>query len=220
MATELQCAPSDLVELELYLADTQPARIGGIHEEFIHAPRLDNQFSAYTAIRGLVNSMPSLKDESFVRIVCLYDHEEVGSRSFQGANSVYTECILRRVVESLSSNAAEAMDSGSTCGGSSDAPNNTSGGGAERCLFERTMTRSFILSADQAHAVHPSWPEKHEPSHKPAFHQGLVLKHHCSQSYATNGLTSAIVKEIARRSSVPLQVNINMSPSLCSMSRD
>lgn len=184
IANELQCSPADLVDLELYFADCRPACLGGVHEEFIHAPRLDNQFSAYTATQALVNSLPSLKDDSLVRIVCLYDHEEVGSRSMQGANSVYSSQLLHRVFEALASNWSST----------------------EPSLFERTMAASFLLSADQAHAVHPSWPEKHEPAHKPAFHQGMVLKHHCSQNYATNGLTSAIVKEVARRNQVPLQV--------------
>ncbi|KAL5109673.1 Aspartyl aminopeptidase [Taenia crassiceps] len=206
LAAELQCTPSDLVELELYLADTQPARIGGLHEEFIHAPRLDNQFNAYASIRALVNSLPSLKDDSFVRVVCLYDHEEIGSGSLQGAKSIYTECLFRRVTEALAAGAVEAAESVGNIGGGTDAASYANGGeGSERCLFERTMARSFLLSADQSHAVHPSWPEKYEPGHKPAFHQGLVLKHHCSQNYATNGLTSAIVKEVARRTNVPLQ---------------
>eukprot|EP00108_Taenia_solium_P003556 TsM_000196000 transcript=TsM_000196000 gene=TsM_000196000 len=206
LAAELQCTPSDLVELELYLADTQPARIGGLHEEFIHAPRLDNQFNAYASIRALVNSLPSLKEDSFVRVVCLYDHEEIGSGSLQGAKSIYTECLFRRVTEALAAGAVEATESAGNIGGGTDPTSYTgSGVGPERCLFERTMARSFLLSADQSHAVHPSWPEKYEPGHKPGFHQGLVLKHHCSQNYATNGLTSAIVKEIARRTNVPLQ---------------
>ncbi|KAH9282403.1 Aspartyl aminopeptidase [Echinococcus granulosus] len=206
LAAEFQCTPSDLVELELYLADTQPAKIGGLHEEFIHAPRLDNQFNAYASIRALVNSLPSLKEEPFVRVVCLYDHEEIGSGSLQGAKSIYTECLFRRVTEALAAGAMEATESASNVGGGADAANYAGGGmGSERCLFERTMARSFLLSADQSHAVHPSWPEKHEPGHKPGFHQGLVLKHHCSQNYATNGLTSAIVKEVARRTNVPLQ---------------
>uniref|UniRef100_A0A5K3F8B4 Aspartyl aminopeptidase n=2 Tax=Mesocestoides corti TaxID=53468 RepID=A0A5K3F8B4_MESCO len=201
IAAELQCAPSDLVELELYLADTQPARIGGIHEEFIHAPRLDNQFCSYTSIQALVNSLPSLKEDSYVRVVCLYDHEEIGSRSTQGANSLFTESLFRRITDALS---VEAEGGG--------------GGGvntAASCLFERTMARSFILSADQAHAVHPSWPEKHEPAHKPTFHHGIVLKHHCSQNYATNGLTSAIVKEVARRCQVPLQEFVIRQDQMC-----
>lgn len=207
IATELQCSPVDIVELELYLADTQPACVGGLHGEFIHAPRLDNQFGAYTSVNALVNSLPSLKDDSYVRVICLYDHEEIGSQSSQGAESVFTEHLLRRIAEALvtGSTNTEFVDSGANNGG----PNamDTSSGVSDRCIFERTMARSFFLSADQVHAVHPSWPEKHEPAHKPGFHQGLVLKHHVEQNYATSGLTSAIVKEIARRSNVPLQVS-------------
>nr|VZH96115.1 unnamed protein product [Spirometra erinaceieuropaei] len=187
LAEELNCAESDLVELELYFADTQPACLGGVHSEFIHAPRLDNQFNAFAGTHGLVNSLPSLKDDPNVRIVCLYDHEEIGSRSAQGANSVYTAALFRRLTSALASS-FEGNES------------------AEKyCLFEQTMAKSFLLSADQAHAVHPSWPERHEPAHKPAFHGGMVLKYNCSQSYATNGLTAAVVREVARRSAVPLQ---------------
>uniref|UniRef100_A0A0X3PEH2 Aspartyl aminopeptidase n=1 Tax=Schistocephalus solidus TaxID=70667 RepID=A0A0X3PEH2_SCHSO len=187
IAEELNCAESDLVELELYFADTQPACLGGVHSEFIHAPRLDNQFNAFAGIQGLVNSLPSLKEDSNVRIVCLYDHEEIGSRSAQGANSVYTAALFRRLTSALAAS-FEGNES------------------AEKyCLFEQTMAKSFLLSADQAHAVHPSWPERYEPAHKPAFHGGIVLKYNCSQNYATSGLTAAVVREVARRSAVPLQ---------------
>ncbi len=181
-----------MVELELYFADNQPACLGGVHEEFIHAPRLDNQFSAYTSVQALVDSLPTLKDDPYVRIVCLYDHEEIGSRSMQGANSAYTAGLFRRVAEALSTEMPA---------------------GERGCLFECTMAKSFLLSADQAHAVHPGWPEKHEPAHKPGFHQGMVLKHHASQNYATNGLTSAIVKEVARRRQVPIQVRKKRLPT-------
>lgn len=204
IATELQCATADIVDLELYLTDTQPACVGGLHGEFIHAPRLDNQFGAFTSLSALINSLPSLKDDSNIRVVCLYDHEEIGSRSYQGAASVLTEHFLRRIIQSLTNGAAvQTVDNNGV--GSNAMDTATSSPTAEGCLFERSLARSFFLSADQAHAVHPSWPEKHEPAHKPAFHRGLVLKHNVAQSYATNGQTSAILKEIAKRSNVPLQ---------------
>ncbi|VDO04826.1 unnamed protein product [Rodentolepis nana] len=214
IATELQCATADIVDLELYLAATQPACVGGLHGEFIHAPRLDNQFSAFTSLSALVNSLPSLKDDPNIRVVCLYDHEEIGSESCQGAASVLTEHFLRRIIQSLVNGAAvETADS--NCGGSNAMDTTTSSPTTEGCLFERSLARSFFLSADQSHAVHPSWPEKHEPAHKPAFHQGLVLKHNVTQRYATNGQTSAIVKEIAKRSNVPLQEFVTRQDAPC-----
>ncbi|TGZ64696.1 hypothetical protein CRM22_006262 [Opisthorchis felineus] len=184
----------DTWELELCLADFQPARIGGLHNEFIHAPRLDNLFNSYAGLHGMVDSLSSLADESSIRVVCLFDHEEIGSVSTQGANSQHTMNILRRLANTL------AEDKCTLSSGSGENPVAVS-----TTHFEESLSKSFLLSADQAHALHPSYHDRHEPNHRPLFHRGIVLKCNSNQRYATNSLTAAAVRQVARLADVPVQ---------------
>ncbi|XP_064396938.1 aspartyl aminopeptidase-like isoform X2 [Halichondria panicea] len=97
LSNQLNCKPDDILDFELFLADHQPATLGGALKEFIFAPRIDNLMNCYTGLQGLVQSMDSLPDDKNVRMLCLYDNEEVGSTSTQGAQSSITEWILRRI---------------------------------------------------------------------------------------------------------------------------
>ncbi len=146
---ELKVTPDDISDLELQLFDTQPACIGGILSEFIFGARLDNQVGAYCSIKGLIESSGSLEAESGVRMAAIYDHEEIGSRSAQGAASALTEHIMRRLTSPTS--------------------------------FELAVTRSFLISADQAHAIHPNYEDKHEDSYITSLHGGVVLSSDANQ---------------------------------------
>lgn len=149
---ELNCDLEQIVDLELWLADTQPAILGGALEEFIFGGRLDNQVGAYCTIKGLIDSCldnESVQSDSVIRMASVYDHEEVGSESAQGACSAFTEHVMRRLSD----------------------PNS----------FELAMTRSFLISADQAHAVHPNYSEMHEENHRPSINGGIVLKYNGNQ---------------------------------------
>lgn len=195
IAQTLSIGVDDIVDLELYLADTQPAQIGGIHGEFVHAPRLDNLFNTYAGLNALVESLGSLNTDSNIRLVCLFDHEEVGSTSTQGANSIYTSSILKRLCQSMIS---------TNCKLSNGQIN------SDWC-FDQLLARSFLISADQTHALHPLWPDKHEFEHKPLFHRGLVLKFNSNQRYSTNSLTSSVIRELAKLSEVPVQVGFQLN---------
>jgi aspartyl aminopeptidase len=176
---------------DLCLADNQPASLGGAQEEYIFASRLDNLFSCFAALKALT-SLPTEATgenslESAICMVALFDHEECGSASAQGAASPLVSDLVRRLVACLAvqvPNAAALED-----------------------LVQRTMRRSFLLSLDMAHAVHPNYAEKHESGHRPILGYGPVLKINANQRYATDGFGIHLIRAIAERCSpsVPLQ---------------
>uniref|UniRef100_H2XLC1 Aspartyl aminopeptidase n=1 Tax=Ciona intestinalis TaxID=7719 RepID=H2XLC1_CIOIN len=177
LGKEIGSSAEKIVDFDLFLADHQPSAIGGVLEEFIFAPRLDNLLSSYAGLQALIESSSDLSSEQNVRMVALFDNEEVGSNSAQGAGSSLTEYILRRI--------------------SSDPKNPTS--------FEEAVPKSLLISADMAHGVHPNYPEKHESHMRPTLHGGPVIKTNNNQRYATTAITATIVRESAKIAGVPTQ---------------
>lgn len=188
LCEELQVKPEQLLDFDLHVADTQPAAIGGVLEEFIFSPRLDNLMNAYTATVGLTESCKgnSLDEETNIRMISLFDNEEVGSESAQGAGSSLQEYILRR----LSS-------------------------GGSQTAFEEAIPKSYMISADMAHAIHPNYPEKHESNHQPGLHKGVVIKINSNQRYASTAITNTILRELASQAQVPLQDFVVKNDSPC-----
>lgn len=188
IAEEIGCDSQNILDFDLYLYDNQPAAIGGLHEEFISGQRLDNLVGAFTTIGGLLESLETgnLAEDEHIRFAACYDNEECGSKSAQGAESAITEWILRR----LSVNGSKAA-------------------------FEEAISSSFLLSVDNAHAVHPNYSDKHEQNHKPAFHGGVVVKINVNQKYATSSVTHSIIKHIASIAGEPLQKVVVRNDSRC-----
>jgi aspartyl aminopeptidase len=155
-------APRAIHGFDLMLYDTQPSCTSGARGEFLHAPRLDNLASCHAALCALVRAQRAPLPP-FTRVVVLYDHEEVGSRSAQGAQSGLLADTLARIVEAAKSGGPQG--------------------------FPRAMARSLLISADMAHAVHPNYADRHEPGHRPKLGGGPVLKVNANQSYASDAIT-------------------------------
>jgi aspartyl aminopeptidase len=164
LAEELGCDAHEIVDFELEVCDVQPSVIGGAAREFIYSGRLDNLASSFCALKALIEAGGggSLKEETGVRMIALFDNEEVGSDSTAGAGGTVVADALTRTIQCL-------------CGGE----------GAEEGLTQRTLRNSFLVSADMAHALHPNYMDKHEANHQPKMHQGVVVKHNANQRYAT-----------------------------------
>lgn len=176
LAGELGVDVDSIVDLDLCVADTQEGVIGGLMEEFVFAPRLDNLASCFCAVKALVQSVETGKEEEgIVRMIGCFDHEEVGSRSVQGANSPLLGDAMRRICEGM------------------------------RVGYETAVRRSLLISADMAHALHPNYAGRHESNHRPSMGNGLVLKTNQNQRYATSGVSGLVVREAGRRAGMEIQ---------------
>ncbi|KAJ8900109.1 hypothetical protein K2173_024225 [Erythroxylum novogranatense] len=184
LSDELSCNIEDIVSIELNVCDTQPSCLGGGNNEFIFSGRLDNLASSYCALRALIDSCQSsndLSNELAIRMVALFDNEEVGSGSVQGAGAPTMFEAMRRIIRCLGHNKVEE---GAT---------------------ERAIQQSFLVSADMAHGVHPNFMDKHEEHHRPEMRKGLVIKHNANQRYATSGITAFLFKEVGKLHNLPTQ---------------
>eukprot|EP00656_Telonema_subtile_P010758 TRINITY_DN15228_c0_g1_i1.p1 TRINITY_DN15228_c0_g1~~TRINITY_DN15228_c0_g1_i1.p1 ORF type:complete len:514 (+),score=138.42 TRINITY_DN15228_c0_g1_i1:1-1542(+) len=185
LATELGCELEAIKDFELTLCDTQPGCVWGLSNEFLSSPRLDNQVHCWTALSALLThaSSPELESDPDVSMIALFDHEEVGSESACGAGSPVFQDALARVAPCVFG-----------------AP----GISAEECT-RVCIQKSFLVSADVAHAVHPNYASKHEAAHSPKLNKGTVIKTNDNQRYATNAVTGFMLREICRRAEVDTQ---------------
>ncbi|ANB12302.1 Ape4p [Sugiyamaella lignohabitans] len=196
IAAEAKVNVEDIQDFELLLYDTQPSVIGGLKDEFIFSPRLDNLCSSYTATQGLLESLSkpdALDNEEGIRMISLFDHEEVGSASAQGADSNLLVAVITRLASlKLDSNVEPTASS----------------------PFE-TFSKSFLISADMAHGVHPNYGSKHEDNHRPKLNKGPTIKINANQRYATNSPGVLLVQNAANLAKIPLQLFVVRNDSPC-----
>ncbi|CAP69085.1 uncharacterized protein PODANS_7_10450 [Podospora anserina S mat+] len=189
----------DVQDFELILYDTQKAVLGGMNEEFIYSGRLDNLDMTFCAVKALIGSVKDgkgLEEETGIRLVACFDHEEIGSLSAHGADSNLLPAVLRRLSVLPGVDGNQQSESNETA-------------------FEQTLAKSFLISADMAHAVHPNYAGKYERNHQPQMNKGTVIKINANQRYATNSPGIVLVKECARRKGVPLQLFVVKNDSPC-----
>lgn len=194
LASELRAQGSgdvssaNILGFEFMTYDTQASGVSGARGEFIHAPRLDNLASCHAALSALFAAKES-GIAPFSRVVVLYDHEEVGSRSASGAAGSYLHDVLERVAMGFK--------------------------GGEPQALSRALAKSMLVSVDMAHAVHPNYSDRHEPGHRPLIGNGPVIKINSNQSYATDAVTSGTFASLCSRVDVKPQYFVSRSDLGC-----
>ncbi|MFT3922725.1 MAG: hypothetical protein QM778_09340 [Myxococcales bacterium] len=172
LATALDGAkvtPEQVLGWDLSLFACEPSQIGGLGGEFLFAPRIDNLAGCHAALWALLQAKGAKPQ---TRGIILFDHEEVGSQSARGAGSLFVRSLLSRVLEAH--------------------------GPFSETRLARAIARSYLVSSDMAHGVHPNYADRHEPGHRPLLGQGPVIKSNSNQGYGTDGETWALFEQLAR----------------------
>jgi aspartyl aminopeptidase len=185
------CDGDEIATWDLMLHDLTPARRIGVDGEFIASARIDNLFSAWTAISALIDAALDSKTttDGKILMVALFDHEEVGSSSTTGAGGPLLQSTLLRLLEAHAIRTADDR--------------------------ARVFAASRCVSADMAHAVHPNYVDRHEPDHRPLPNAGPVVKVNVNQRYATDARTAAGFQAAARRAEVECQTFVSRNSQPC-----
>ena len=160
---------------DLYLYIRQKATVWGVDEEYISSAALDDLECAWGCTQGFLKAEPS----GSIPVLCVFDSEEVGSSSLQGAASNLLESVLSRICECLG------------------------------VAYDQMLAQSFMVSADNAHAIHPNHPEYADASNAPMMGKGLVIKYNANQRYTTDGVSAALFRKVCDRAGVPVQTYYN-----------
>ncbi|MCT4590958.1 MAG: M18 family aminopeptidase [Carboxylicivirga sp.] len=180
IAEKLKVDASEILDFDLFVYEYEKGCLVGPDQEFISSPKLDDLAMVHAGLKALLES----KNTNSTNILCVFDNEEVGSVTKQGAGSPVLRNIIERIMEKL---------------------------GKSQEDYHRTIYKSFMISADMAHSVHPNHPEKHDPVLHPVMNAGPVIKIHANQKYTTDGESGAIFETICQQADVPVQKFVNRS---------
>lgn len=172
--------PEDILDFDLYLADTTPACTFGVHNEFISAGRLDDLSMCFAGLEAML----AANETDTTQVLGIFDNEETGSQTKQGAGSPFLSYMLKRI-SLAQSNTEEA--------------------------YYQAVERAFMISADNAHAWHPNYPEKYDPTNHPMLGGGPVIKFNAAQKYASDAASAAIFAGLCAKAGVPCQRFVNHS---------
>ncbi len=175
--------PENVVSADLFLYNRTPGSVWGAQGEYFSCPRIDDLECAYTSLQAFL----SAQHGPHISVFAVFDNEEVGSGTKQGADSSLLTDVLARTAAALDASDAE---------------------------LRAALCRSFMASADNAHAVHPNHPEKYDADNRVFMNGGVVIKHNANQKYTTDAVSSAIFSEICARAGVPVQHFTNRSDVL------
>jgi len=180
IAAELSVDIDSILDFDLYLYDTTPACLFGLNNEFISAGRLDDLSMVHAGLEAMLQSSAP----KVTKVLAIFDNEETGSQTKQGAGSPFLASIIQRVVLAQ--------------GGSMDD-------------YYRAVEQAFMVSADNAHAWHPNYSEKYDPTNHPVMGGGPVIKFNAAQKYASDAVSSAVFASICKEAEVPCQKFVNHS---------
>lgn len=179
LAEKLGVQEEQILGTDLFVYNNQEPCFIGKDSAFIGAPRIDDLGCVYGTLEGFLKS----ENENYITMYCVFDHEEVGSRTRQGADSDFLASTVERMSVSL---------------------------GWEKEL-PKMIANSLLISADNGHALHPNHPEKSDGSNHPLLNSGIVIKYHGNQQYTTDAYTGAVVKDICKQNEIPYQIFHNRS---------
>lgn len=184
LASRAHISAEKILSYDLSLFDTQKAARGGVKNELLSSARLDNLVSCFAALRALEGS----ETENVIRVVALFDHEEIGSVSESGAESAITEKLLHAFGRAA---------------------------GLDEQNFAQTLARSIFLSADMAHGLHPNFADKHDSENRPRLGGGVTLKINQNRRYATSAATQAVFADICRMHGIASQIYTHRNDLPC-----
>jgi aspartyl aminopeptidase len=180
VAKELNIAQDKIADYDLYLYNMDRPELIGKEKEFISSPRIDN----ISSVSALIETMCEPFEAEGIDVIALFDNEEIGSRSKQGADSVLFAGLIERIYTEL---------------------------GIEGCRLDRVMRDSFMLSLDVAHGTHPNYSEKSDPTNRIKLGAGAVLKTSAGQRYVTDSSAGAVITLLGRKNNIAIQRQVNKS---------
>ncbi len=180
LAEQLNTDSENILSADLFLYNRVPGTIWGANREFFSSTKLDDLQCAYASMKAFTQA----QNPDHITVCCIFDHEEVGSSSRQGADSTFLSDTLERITECL---------------------------GQSREEYRMALADSFMVSADNAHAVHPHHLDKADPTNRPYMNGGPVIKYSANQKYTTDALSAALFSMICEKAGVPFQTFANHS---------
>ncbi len=181
IASELGVEAHNILDFDLYLYDTTPACLVGLNNEYISSGRLDDLSMVHAGLEALLANSSTPKRTN---VLAIFDNEETGSQTKQGAGSPFLSSILQRIVAAQGGNCDD---------------------------YHRSVEKAFMISADNAHAWHPNYAEKYDPTNHPTMGGGPVIKFNASQKYVSDAVSAAVFASICEHAGVPYQKFVNHS---------
>lgn len=180
IAKELGVSKDAILDTDLFLTNRVKGTVWGANNEFIAVGRMDDLQCVFAGAESIIEA----KNKNNIAVHCVFDNEEVGSGTKQGAASTFLKDVLIRVNKAL--------------------------GGDEESYLQ-AVARSFMVSADNAHSVHPNYTEKADPCNRPVVNKGVVIKYNANQKYTTDAVSGAVFRDICAEAEVPVQTFTNRS---------
>ena len=180
LAQAAKVKAADILGHDIFLYSCAPGILWGPQHEFISSPRLDDLQCAFATFRGFTNG----KKQKDISVYALFDNEEVGSGTAQGAGSTFLTNTISRLALSLGHSYDE---------------------------IQAMLAKSFMISADNGHAVHPNHGEYADPVNAPVLNGGIIIKFNASQKYSTDGYSAAVFRDLCLKADVPVQTYTNRS---------